>query len=66
MQEIGMASFSQISILFIWGQPISICELQLTISPSRKTGSEVWLQLDYMVTNFVTMWMNNKIICNDL
>ena len=66
MQEIGMASFSQISILFIWGQPISICEFQLTISPSRNTGSEVWLQLDYMVTNFVTMWMNNKIICNDL
>ena len=50
MKEIGMVSFSEISIHFIWGSTYNYCELQLTIRPSRNTGPEVWLQLDYVVT----------------
>ena len=49
MKDTGMASF-KISILFIWGQPISIVNCNQPFWPSRDTGPEMWLQLDYLVT----------------
>ena len=48
MKDTGMASF-KIKILFIGDQPISIVNCNQPLSP-LETGTEMWLQLDYVVT----------------
>ena len=53
-----MASF-KISILFYMESTYKYCELQSTIRPSRDTGPEMWLQLDYLVTKVKHKFCDN-------